>query len=186
MLDMQEGHFSTCLTCRRATSNAFCCASLRWYMTLTGQTPQPALQNLAVHHTLQHMMWLFTTLVSHHHHHCCAAGKPPEPGDAPGSNARSVLTQRLAAKVTERTMVMQRAGQLPGRETCDLIILDRWVRFGCFFDRKPSCGVASLQTCLSLSAMVVVHSAVVFTCITMVCFIALKGLLAQPHVLWFE
>lgn len=27
------------------------------------------------------------------------AGKPPEPGDAPGAGARSVLTQRLAQKV---------------------------------------------------------------------------------------
>eukprot|EP00878_Enallax_costatus_P018017 GHUV01018943.1.p1 GENE.GHUV01018943.1~~GHUV01018943.1.p1 ORF type:complete len:543 (+),score=157.47 GHUV01018943.1:1151-2779(+) len=55
------------------------------------------------------------------------AGKPPEPGDAPGASARSVLTQKLAQKVSERAMVLQRNGVLPPRETCDLLILDRTV-----------------------------------------------------------
>eukprot|EP00879_Flechtneria_rotunda_P003010 GHRR01003228.1.p1 GENE.GHRR01003228.1~~GHRR01003228.1.p1 ORF type:complete len:663 (+),score=201.56 GHRR01003228.1:278-2266(+) len=55
------------------------------------------------------------------------AGKPPEPGDAPGANARSLLTQKLAQKVSERAMVLQRAGGLPARESCELLILDRSV-----------------------------------------------------------
>jgi len=53
------------------------------------------------------------------------AGKIPEAGEPPGAAARSTLTQRLAMKISDRLMSMQRAGQLPNRETCDLIILDR-------------------------------------------------------------
>eukprot|EP00775_Hariotina_reticulata_P004848 gene4848-5095_t len=54
-------------------------------------------------------------------------GKVPEPGDAPGAMARSLLTQHLAQKVYERALVLQRSGGLPARESCDLLILDRTV-----------------------------------------------------------
>jgi hypothetical protein len=39
-----------------------------------------------------------------------------------------VLTQRLAQKLLDRLSGMQRSGQLPDKETCDVLILDRyWV-----------------------------------------------------------
>ncbi|KAG1681301.1 hypothetical protein FOA52_007347 [Chlamydomonas sp. UWO 241] len=47
------------------------------------------------------------------------------PGDAPGAAGRSTLTQRLATALLEKLDVMQRAGALPPRDTCDLVILDR-------------------------------------------------------------
>ncbi|KAI8472381.1 MAG: Sec1-like protein [Monoraphidium minutum] len=55
------------------------------------------------------------------------AGRPAEPGDPPGANARATLTQRLAHKVSERLGALQRAGGLPPRETCDLIVVDRGI-----------------------------------------------------------
>lgn len=53
------------------------------------------------------------------------AGRPAEPGDPPGAAARAVLTQHLALKLSERVAGLQRAGGLPPRETCDLVIVDR-------------------------------------------------------------
>lgn len=54
-------------------------------------------------------------------------GRAAEPSDPPGAGARSKLTNLLALKLSERVMVMQRSGQLPNRETCDLVIVDRSV-----------------------------------------------------------
>lgn len=54
-------------------------------------------------------------------------GKPPEAGDVPGAAPRSLLAQRLAQKVGQRTSLLQRSGGLPQRETCELLILDRSV-----------------------------------------------------------
>ncbi|KIY93727.1 SNARE-interacting protein KEULE [Monoraphidium neglectum] len=53
------------------------------------------------------------------------AGRPAEAGDPPGANARAALTQRLSHKLYERAVALQRAGALPPRETCDLIVVDR-------------------------------------------------------------
>lgn len=53
------------------------------------------------------------------------AGRPPEQGDPPGAAMRAALTQRLSHKVFDRVMGLQRAGALPQRETCDLVIVDR-------------------------------------------------------------
>jgi len=52
-------------------------------------------------------------------------GRPVGSRDPPGANARSSLTKRLAQKVLERADAMQKAGQLPAKESCDLLILDR-------------------------------------------------------------
>ena len=55
------------------------------------------------------------------------AGRPPEPGDAAGAATRALLAQTLALRVNERVVAMQRSGGLPARETCDFIVVDRWV-----------------------------------------------------------
>lgn len=55
------------------------------------------------------------------------AGKPPAAGDAPGAAARSLLAQKLAQRISERAMVLQRSGVLPPRESCELLVLDRSV-----------------------------------------------------------
>jgi hypothetical protein len=52
-------------------------------------------------------------------------GKAPEANDPPGAAARQVLTQRLSQKLLDRLTGMQRSGQLPEKETCDMLILDR-------------------------------------------------------------
>ncbi|KAK9819584.1 hypothetical protein WJX72_000024 [[Myrmecia] bisecta] len=50
------------------------------------------------------------------------ASKPP--GEE-AMEQRSLVAQRIAVEVNERLMIMQRAGQLPAAETCDLIVIDR-------------------------------------------------------------
>ncbi|GFH23727.1 SNARE-interacting protein KEULE, partial [Haematococcus lacustris] len=46
--------------------------------------------------------------------------------EPPGAVLRSVLAEKLAHKLLDRLEPLQRAGQLPAGETCDLLILDRW------------------------------------------------------------
>lgn len=53
------------------------------------------------------------------------AGKPVEVGDPPGQEGRSQVTSRLAMLIREKALTLQRAGTLPDRETCDVLILDR-------------------------------------------------------------
>ncbi|KAG2432231.1 hypothetical protein HXX76_009150 [Chlamydomonas incerta] len=52
-------------------------------------------------------------------------GKAPEPGDPPGQAVRASVPQLLSARLYERLAGLQRAGQLPAKETCDLLVLDR-------------------------------------------------------------
>ncbi len=52
-------------------------------------------------------------------------GKAPEASDPPGAAVRQGLTQRLAQKLSDRLAAMQRSGQLPEKESCDFLILDR-------------------------------------------------------------
>ncbi|KAG2501418.1 hypothetical protein HYH03_001201 [Edaphochlamys debaryana] len=53
------------------------------------------------------------------------ATKAPEPGDPPGQALRGSLPQLLATRLFERLSGLQRAGQLPAKETCDMLVLDR-------------------------------------------------------------
>ena len=50
----------------------------------------------------------------------------PQASDPPGAEERSTLTQRLGMSLLEKLVGMQGSGTLPAKETCDLIILDRW------------------------------------------------------------
>lgn len=56
--------------------------------------------------------------------------RPPALGDPAGAKGRSTLTQRLATALLEKLGKLQTAGALPRKETCDMIILDRWGREG--------------------------------------------------------
>ncbi|KAG2446991.1 hypothetical protein HYH02_008145 [Chlamydomonas schloesseri] len=51
--------------------------------------------------------------------------RAPEPGDPPGQAMRGSLPQLLGGRLYERLAGLQRAGQLPAKETCDLLVLDR-------------------------------------------------------------
>ncbi|GFR45030.1 hypothetical protein Agub_g6292 [Astrephomene gubernaculifera] len=53
------------------------------------------------------------------------AARPPQPGDPPGQSTRGSLSQLLASRLYERLAGMQRAGQLPNKESCDMLVLDR-------------------------------------------------------------
>ncbi|KXZ43944.1 VPS45 protein [Gonium pectorale] len=53
------------------------------------------------------------------------APRPLQAGDPPGHSMRVAMPQQLATRLHERLAGMQRAGQLPGKETCDLLVLDR-------------------------------------------------------------
>jgi len=52
-------------------------------------------------------------------------GKPPGDGDPPGAEARSLVAQRVAAKLHSLLSDLQREQQLPQTETCDLVVVDR-------------------------------------------------------------
>jgi syntaxin-binding protein 1 len=52
------------------------------------------------------------------------AAKPGE-DHAVGLEARSLVAQRIAVELDERLAAMQRGGQLPANETCELVIFDR-------------------------------------------------------------
>jgi len=52
-------------------------------------------------------------------------GRVPDAADPPGAAARQTLTARLAKKLSDRVDAMSASGNLPTRDTCDLIILDR-------------------------------------------------------------
>mmetsp|Transcript_8642 Transcript_8642/g.24836 ORF Transcript_8642/g.24836 Transcript_8642/m.24836 type:complete len:628 (-) Transcript_8642:138-2021(-) len=54
-------------------------------------------------------------------------GKPASDGDPPGAEARSLVAQRVAAKLHSQLVELQRSGQLPQHETCDLVVVDRSV-----------------------------------------------------------
>ena len=55
------------------------------------------------------------------------ASKPV--GDDPGSGleTQALVSQRVALELDERLRQFQQAGQLPSTQTCDLIIVDRFV-----------------------------------------------------------
>ena len=55
------------------------------------------------------------------------AGKPSEDAAVAGLDVRTLMAQRLAVEVNERLQPLQRSGQLPDTETCDLLIVDRYV-----------------------------------------------------------
>ena len=50
----------------------------------------------------------------------------PQPSDPPGAESRATLTQRLGVALLEKLVGMQGSGTLPAKETCDLLILDRY------------------------------------------------------------
>eukprot|EP00884_Botryococcus_braunii_P006265 jgi/Botrbrau1/1563/Bobra.0107s0050.1 len=53
------------------------------------------------------------------------AAKPPGDDAGAGLESRQLVSQRIAVEVNDRLMPLQRAGVLPGSETCDLIVVDR-------------------------------------------------------------
>ncbi|GLC77701.1 hypothetical protein PLESTF_001978000 [Pleodorina starrii] len=53
------------------------------------------------------------------------AAQPPQPGDPPGQAVRGSLPQLLATRLVEKLSGLQRSGQLPNKETCDMLVLDR-------------------------------------------------------------
>ncbi|GIL82467.1 hypothetical protein Vretimale_11867 [Volvox reticuliferus] len=53
------------------------------------------------------------------------AAQPSQPGDPAGQAVRASLPQLLATRLWDRLSGLQRAGQLPNKETCDLLVLDR-------------------------------------------------------------
>ena len=53
------------------------------------------------------------------------AALPPGDEYPPGLESRLLLAQRLAVEVYDRCLAMQKTDQIPERETCDLIIMDR-------------------------------------------------------------
>ncbi|MEW5299817.1 MAG: hypothetical protein WDW36_002793 [Sanguina aurantia] len=53
------------------------------------------------------------------------AGKAADPADPQGHSTRQLLAQRVATRMQEKLSVMQRASQVPARESCELLILDR-------------------------------------------------------------
>ena len=53
------------------------------------------------------------------------AAAPPGEEFPPGLESRLLVAQRLAVELHERLVALQRSGQLPERETCELILTDR-------------------------------------------------------------
>ncbi|GIL60067.1 hypothetical protein Vafri_14734 [Volvox africanus] len=53
------------------------------------------------------------------------AAQPSQPGDPPGQDVRASFPQLLAQRLWDRLSGLQRAGQLPNKETCDMLVLDR-------------------------------------------------------------
>jgi syntaxin-binding protein 1 len=53
------------------------------------------------------------------------AATPPGEEFPPGLESRLLVAQRCAVELQERLAAMQRAGQLPERETCELVLTDR-------------------------------------------------------------
>ncbi|KAI3423806.1 hypothetical protein D9Q98_009643 [Chlorella vulgaris] len=53
------------------------------------------------------------------------AATPPGEEFPPGLESRLLVAQRIAVELHERLAALQRAGQLPERETCELILTDR-------------------------------------------------------------
>lgn len=53
------------------------------------------------------------------------AAAPPGEEFPPGLESRLLVAQRVAVELYERLTAMQRAGQVPERETCEIIITDR-------------------------------------------------------------
>ncbi|GAB4816148.1 hypothetical protein N2152v2_003194 [Parachlorella kessleri] len=53
------------------------------------------------------------------------AAAPPGEEFPPGLESRLLVAQRIAVELHERLLAVQRAGQLPERETCELILTDR-------------------------------------------------------------
>ena len=52
-----------------------------------------------------------------------------KPGENGVTDMQSLVAQRIAVNVDERLAVLQRSGQVPSSETCELIITDRWGNF---------------------------------------------------------
>ena len=48
-----------------------------------------------------------------------------KPGENGATDIQSLVAQRIAVNVDERLAMLQRSGQVPFAETCDLIITDR-------------------------------------------------------------
>lgn len=53
------------------------------------------------------------------------AAAPPGEEFPPGLESRLLVAQRIAVELHERLAALQRSGQLPERETCELILTDR-------------------------------------------------------------
>ena len=75
---------------------------------------------------------------------CCSLQEFPsvrfraaKPGEGGVTDMQALVAQRIAVNVDERLGVLQRSGQVPSSETCELIITDRW---GLFLPPRCSAG----------------------------------------------